>query len=657
VGTSEGALLRIQPPGAVHQDESAADNAAGIRTPRRLVGPRLMLPGEDCLTIPGVLLDVVKRRSLRVAMRAKHFGIYQDVTWSELLDRVAGIGLGLCALGVRPEERVAIVGDPLAEWLLSDFAAQCIGAISYGLYPTSSRDEAEFVLRHGGASVLIAEDQEHVDKVLPLLDRLPNLKKIVVIDNSSMFGYEHPALMSLDALVEAGRSVPGGKEAFLARCKAVRPDDPATIVYTSGTSAHPKGALYSHRGLVTQGHQFFAFPELETTDEIRSVVHLPLNHLYERMNTPMGMLAKGIVPHFGDEVERFLETLYEVSPQHHASVPRYWSKLASRIIVGIENSSALKRTTYNAAMAVARAYRKRRWEGKTAALLAAAYWLARLVVFRRMLKKLGLHRVKIALSAGAPLPAEVQALWQVWGVNLKNLFGQTEGGVLTAQVQPFPKPGSVGTPYPGAEIRLGADDEIIGKTPGCFAGYWGDPAASAEVLQPDGIHTGDVGEIGPDGQLWIVDRKKDIVITAGGKNVSPSRIETALKASPYISEASVIGEGRKYLTVLVEIDVGTVSEWARANSVAYTSYQSLASNRSVYGLIEHEIAAGNAQLGRVEQVKAFRILDRELDPEVEGEAVTPTRKIKRGLLQKHFGHLIDQMYSDDEERRISRQVS
>jgi long-chain acyl-CoA synthetase len=274
-----------------------------------------------------------------------------------------------------------------------------------------------------------------------------------------------------------------------------------------------------------------------------------------------------------------------------------------------------------------------------------------------MLKKLGLHRVKIALSAGAPLPAEVQALWQVWGVNLKNLFGQTEGGVLTAQVQPFPKPGSVGTPYPGAEIRLGADDEIIGKTPGCFAGYWGDPAASAEVLQPDGIHTGDVGEIGPDGQLWIVDRKKDIVITAGGKNVSPSRIETALKASPYISEASVIGEGRKYLTVLVEIDVGTVSEWARANSVAYTGYQSLASNRSVYGLIEQEIAAGNALLGRVEQVKAFRILDRELDPEVEGEAVTPTRKIKRGLLQKHFGHLIDQMYSDDEERRISRQVS
>ena len=227
-------------------------------------------------------------------MRAKHLGIYRDVTWDELLERVAGIGLGLRSLDVKPGDRVAIVGDPLAEWLLSDFAAQCIGAISFGLYPTSSRDEAEYVLGHGGASVLIAEDQEHVDKVLPLLDRLPNLKKIVVIDDSNMFGYVHPALMSLADLVESGKSFPGGKDAFLARCQAVRPDDHATIVYTSGTSAHPKGALYTHRGLVIQGHQFFAFPELDTTEVIRSVVHLPLEiHLYERMNTPMGMLAKG----------------------------------------------------------------------------------------------------------------------------------------------------------------------------------------------------------------------------------------------------------------------------------------------------------------------------------------------------------------------------
>ena len=387
------------------------------------------------MTIPRLLLDVAAKRRHQVALRVKKLGIYRDLTWAGMSDQVSRIGFGLRELGVVAGDRVAIVGDPLPEWLLADFAAQCIGAISYGLYPTSSREEAEFMLRHGGACVLVAEDQEHVDKVLPLLERLPRLRKIVVIDDSNMFGYRHPALMPLKELLDLAGEHADREGEFIRLCDEVRPDDPATIVYTSGTSAHPKGAIYTHRGLISQGHQFFAFPELSGTEAVRSVVHLPLNHLYERMNTPLGMLVKGIVPHFGDEVERFLETLFDVAPQHHASVPRYWSKLASRIIVGIENSSAAKRTGYSAAMRVGRAYRRRRWNGERPVVLGTLYALARVAVFDRMLKKMGLHRVRIALSAGAPLPAEVQALWQVWGVNLKNLYGQTEAGVVTAQFE------------------------------------------------------------------------------------------------------------------------------------------------------------------------------------------------------------------------------
>jgi long-chain acyl-CoA synthetase len=307
-------------------------------------------------------------------------------------------------------------------------------------------------------------------------------------------------------------------------------------------------------------------------------------------------------------------------------------------------------------MKVGRAYRRRRWNGTKPFVLGTLYALAQLVVFDRMLKKLGLHRVRLALSSGAPLPEEVQALWQIWGVNLKNLYGQTESGVVTAQFEPFPKPGSVGLPYPGNEVALSTDDEIICLSPGSFSGYWQDEAASAEMRHADGIRTGDVGMIDGLGLLKIVDRKKDIVITAGGKNVSPSRIETMLKSSPYISEASVVGEGRKYLTALVEMDFGTVSEWARANGVAYSTYRSLATNISVYRLLSREVEQANAALGRVEQVKAFRILDRELDPEVEGEAITATRKIKRSLLQKHFVNLIEEMYSDDEKHRIARQL-
>lgn len=622
---------------------------------RRIVGPPLNLPEDSLMTIPAQLLHVAHHRPNDVALRFKALGIYHELSWSKALDRIAQIGLGLARLGVRPGDRVAIVGDPLPEWLLTDFAVQCIGAISFGLYPTSSPEEMEFVLRNGGATVLVAEDQEHVDKVLPAVDRLPGLRKIVVIDDSNMFAYQHSTLMSLRELVEQGDG--RGRDDFIRLCQSVRPDDPATIVYTSGTSANPKGAVYTHRGLVVQGHQFFEFPELAGRIGVRSVVHLPLNHLYERMNTPLGMLVKGIVPHFGDEVERFLETLYEVAPQHHASVPRYWSKLASRIIVGIENSSVLKRAVYRAGMRVGQAYRRRRWNGDRAVALGVLYRLARLIIFNRMLKKLGLNRVRIALSAGAPLPSEVQALWQVWGVNLKNLYGQTEGGVVTAQFEPFPQPGSVGQPYPGAEVRLAADDEIIAVSPGCFAGYWADEQTSREVLQPDGIRTGDVGTIDERGELRIIDRKKDIIITAGGKNLSPSRIETVLKSSPYVSEANVIGEGRKYLTALIELDVGTASEWARANNVPYTSYRSLATNPSIYELVAREVERVNGQLGRVEQIKAFRILDRELDPEVEGEAVTATRKIKRSLLQQHFKQLISEMYSDDEQQRIARQLT
>jgi len=623
---------------------------------RVLRGAPLRLPPEEDLTVPRMLLKAVRERPSRAALRHKKQGVYREFTWTDVWGRVQDIALGLRALGVRHGDRVAIAGDPLPDWMFADYAAQCLGAVSYGLYPTCSAEEAEYVLAHGGACVLLVEDQEFADKVLPILGRLPQLKKLVIMDASYTFGYDRSNILSLDALLDLGRQAAESIETFLRLCRDVTPNDAAAIVYTSGTSAHPKGALYRHRALVTQGHQFFAFAELESLAAPRTVVHLPLNHLYERMNTLLGPLTKGVVPHFGEELERFAETLYEVAPEHHASVPRYWSKLASRVVVGIQSSSRAKQLAYKSAMRVGRVYRTRRWNGDRPVLLAVAYLLARLLVLDRMLKKLGLHRVRVALSSGAPLPAEVQALWQIWGVNLKNLYGQTEGGVVAAQFSPFPRPGAVGMPYPGNELVLEEDGEIVVKGPGQFSEYWRDPAATTAALRDGAIRSGDVGALRDDGQLELVDRKKDILITAGGKNISPSRVETVLKASPYVNEATVIGDGRKYLAALVEIDVGTVSEWARMSGVVYTSYASLATHPEVNRLIGAEIEKYNAQLGRVEQIKAFRILDRELDPEVEGEPITPTRKVKRAQLQASFSHLIEQMYHDSERERISREA-
>jgi long-chain acyl-CoA synthetase len=291
-------------------------------------------------------------------------------------------------------------------------------------------------------------------------------------------------------------------------------------------------------------------------------------------------------------------------------------------------------------------------------VLAAAYAVARALVFRPLLDKVGFIRVRRALSAGAPLPPQVMALWQIWGLNLAEFYGQTEqgGACISGQRGPRPRPGDVGAPAPNIRVRLAEDGEVLVAGPDFFEGYWKDPAATAATYHDGWLCTADVGEWTPAGGLRLLDRKKDVLITAGGKNVSPAQVENALRASPYISEAAVFGDGRKYLVALLEVDYETVAEWARAHGVAYTGYTSLAHHPDVTRLIAREVDQANAHLARVEQVKAFRILPKELDPEEEGEPITPTRKVKRRLMLERFRDLVDSMYAADEERRIAAEV-
>jgi len=283
---------------------------------------------------------------------------------------------------------------------------------------------------------------------------------------------------------------------------------------------------------------------------------------------------------------------------------------------------------------------------------------ARATVFRWLLEKVGLARVELLLSSGAPLPPSVGLLWQTWGVNVCECYGQTEtgGALVSGQRSPFPPPGDVGVAAPNIEVALGDEGEVWVRAPEFFAGYWRDPAATVALYRDGWMLTGDVGEWTEPGALRLVDRKKDILITAGGKNVSPSQVENRLRASPFISEASVFGEGRKYLVAVVEVDYETVAEWARERGIVHTGYGALVAHAEVIRLIEGEVARANAELARVEQVKAFRILPRELDPERDGEPVTPTRKVKRRMMQERFGDLIESMYGTEEEARIAREI-
>lgn len=586
-----------------------------------------------------------------VAYRAKHLGVYRERSWRDYSRLVARCALGLRALGLAAGERVAIMGDACEAWMLADLGAQAAGAISYGIYPTASPAELEYQMKDGGATIFVAEDQEYVDKILPIAERLPQLRRIVVIDDSAMFAYDDPRLHSFHALMEAGAAADGDTlEQFAA---SIDPRAPAFIVYTSGTTGQPKGALVTHGTHLAAAYNLIEHYPLLVARAHRTVAYLPLCHVLGRDVAVTLPLLSRLVPHFGEDIEDLPQTLFEVAPTVLFAVPRYLQKFASQMLIGIGNSSPAKRAAYAAAMRAARRHARARWDGRRDG--AAAYALARALVFRPMLEKIGFDALELAISGGAPLPRETAALWQMWGVNMVEIYGQTEeaGAIISGQPSPFPRPGNVGTVAAGWELKLGPEEEIWVRGPHRFEGYWGKPEATREVLQEDGwLRTGDVGRL-EDGRLRLVDRARDFIVTSGGKTLSPSHIENLLRASPYIAEAMVIGHGRKYVTALIEIDFDTVSDWARSRNIAYTGFTSLARHPEVERLLAGEVARVNTELARVEQVKTFRVLPKSLDPEEEGEPVTPTRKVKRSLMLERFKDLVESMYDDREERMLA----
>lgn len=614
-------------------------------------------------SVPQLFIERVAARPDAVALRYKDFGLYQEVTWRKYLNDVESFALGLIALGIEPGDRIAIMGDPCYEYFVADMAGLSVGAITYGIYTTCSPAEVRHQLENAGAKLFIAENQEYVDKILELDNLSTDLRKIIVADMRAMFLYRDDRIFSFVRVQELGNGLHNTKpDLFERRIAAIKPDDVAVFVYTSGTTGAPKAAMITHRDLMVGMVNTYlqGFPELENGPQ-RVITHLPLAHLVERSMSLCLMLIADVTPHIGEEVDNLRETLVEVEPTFFHAVPRVWEKMASQIQVNIDRADPFKRLNYRVAMAIARRHAKYVWARKRPPLsLSASYALARQLVFKPMLMKVGLHKLRAALTAGAPIPPTVQAIWQLWGVNLRNLYGITEHTLVLCQSDPFQEPGDAGVPLYPKEVVLGPDGEILVRGPGMFAGYWKNEEATKQVVQDGWLHTGDVAQKMANGHFRIIDRKKDIMVTSGGKNISPSEIENLVKGSSYISEAVLLADGRKFPSALIEIDFDTVSDWARQHGITYTGFTSLALHPRVVELIGVEIEKSNAQLARVEKIKKFRIIPKELDPE-EGDT-TPTRKVKRRHIYTMFQDLVEGMYRDDQEartedREISRQLA
>lgn len=604
------------------------------------------------ITIASRVRDRAATTPRRIALREKDLGIWQQVGWDEYWHTAELVGNALLALGIEPGDRVAIHSENRREWLYTDVGTVAVRAATVGLYPTNPVAEVGYLLRNSGAKVLIAEDQEQVDKALAV-DDLPDLEHIVYVEPRGIrHRYDDPRLLAWSDFLALGNDYrEAHPHAVAERMDQSRPEDVVTLIYTSGTTGPPKGVMltaanvdFAIEELVVRGG--FTSPPPQPKDSVLS--YLPLCHVAERIFSCWFGAGAGVCVHFAESIETVAANLHEVQPTILFGVPRIWEKIAAGIQIRIQSADPVKRAIGGFWL------RRADWIGHVLATHGghhtagsrAVYTVGWLFCYRALKDRVGLRKVRYAASGAAPIAPEVLRFFMGLGLPMYEVYGMTENtAVATANRPGRVKVGTVGEPHAGLEVRVDASTgEILTRHPGTFAGYWRDPEATKRVVDADGwLHTGDVGEWVDGSHLRITDRMKDIIITAGGKNVAPSEIENALKASPYIKEAVVIGDRRKFLTALIGIEPDTVGHWAQVHRLAYSTYGDLSAKPEVIALVQGVVDEVNERFASVEQVRSFRLLPKVLDHE-DGE-LTATQKVKRTAVATVFADLVDSMYA------------
>jgi len=595
-------------------------------------------------TLPTLFRHVVTKRGEAVAMREKRLGIWRAVTWREYGERARHAGLGLVALGLTPRDVVSIIADNCPEWLYTDLGTLSVGGVTNGIYTTDSPRQVEYIVNDSGTRFFFAENEEQLDKILEVRARCPQLVKIIVYDMEGLHAFRDAQVISFDELLALGaryeREHPGAYDALV---ELAQPDDLAILVYTSGTTGPPKGAMLSHRNILFQiGYADFI---AEPRPGDQQLSFLPLSHVAERTFTVFYPLRTGATVNFAENIDTVAENIREVAPAVFFAVPRIWEKFYSGVALRMREATPIGKLAYRWALAVGtRVAECRIADRRPSVGLRLLHRIADFLVLDNVKRSLGLHRTRGAATGAAPIAPELIKWYLALGIDMREVYGQTENcGLATAVPADRIKLGTVGVARPDTEIRISPSGEILLKGPHVFLGYYKNPERTAETIVDGWLRTGDVGELDADGFLRITDRMKDIIITAGGKNVTPSEIENQLKFSPYITDAVVIGDQRKFLSCLIMLDPDTVAQYAQERNVPFTNFASLCRAKEIQDLIQAEIERVNKQVARVEGIKRFHLIEQILTP--EDDELTPTMKLKRAFVNRKYKDVIDGMYA------------
>ena len=597
--------------------------------------------GHD--TIPGLFWHRVNLHPDKVALREKDFGIWNEYTWRDYGEQARLAGLGLMSLGMQRGDICSIASEINKEWMFADLGVICAGGVVNGVYPTDAASQVEYLITDSGTRFYFAEDEEQLDKVLEVRERTPTLEKVIIFDMEGLRNFDDEQCISYEKLLELGREY-GDKnpDAWEQSISKADSEDLMVLTYTSGTTGMPKGAMISQRNMLFMMNT--TQETLPMTEEDERLGFLPLAHVAGRVFYTFMTIRTALVVNIIENLETSVQDMQEVSPTIHFAVPRVWEKQFSTIAIKLKEGTALGRFAYDKALAIGtRAAEYRKVGKKLPTGLGALAAFADFVVFRNIRKALGINDARWLSTAAAPIAPDLIDWY--WAINapMYEVYGQTECTALaTANIVGDNRIGSIGKAVPGATVKLSEENEILIQSPGVIRGYWNKPEKTAETIIDGWLHSGDVGRMDDDGYIYILDRLKDIIITAGGKNITPSEIENQLKFSPYVSDAVVVGDKKPYLTCLVMIDQENVTKFAQDNDVPFTNYTSLCHTEQVKDLIWNEIESVNSKFARVETIKKFRLIDQLLDP--EDEELTPTMKLKRKVVNVKYADLIDSMY-------------